>query len=272
MVSNSLASPSKYWPLPLWPTIWSQWLYWAEFIIQLDRVAARFLHIKQSTSQWVKKNFIFWHSFTKWTANSRIQMWKDIINLHNNCIHNKTQTRENIKVAKGLECDRYKRTAPIIMTSSFSNPHNLPFPPPRNSPSIPSSTPHNNLPLLVGAMSPSYVCYTPCYLFRCNPPPPSAIPMRLFFHACPSTIPAHLPTSHHCQPFHLRASTLSFIMHMFCASFSTILTSSLLFLYMHIAEAFSQPLSFFSISSFRNNYCKWFYNMRFTFRYVHCLI
>jgi hypothetical protein len=37
---------------------------------------------------------------------------------------------------------------------------------------------------------------------------------------------------------------------------------------MHIGEAFSQPLSLFLISSFKNNYCKWFYNMQSTFRHA----
>jgi hypothetical protein len=34
--------------------------------------------------------------------------------------------KENIKLAKGLECDMYKRTNPLIMTLPFVNPCNLP--------------------------------------------------------------------------------------------------------------------------------------------------
>ncbi len=123
------------------------------------------------------------------------------------------------------------------MTSSVPNMQNLPFPPPQNSSSIPP--PHHNLPPFIDATSPSYICYAPCYLFQRNPQSPSPIPMQLFFHACPSTMPTHLRTSHHYRTFHFKASTLSSIMHMFCVPFHTILIELfVVFLHAHCLSLF----------------------------------
>jgi hypothetical protein len=92
--------------------------------------------------------------------------------------------------------------------------------------------------------------------------------MQFFFHACPSTHPLAIITElftlghQHSPP-----SCTCFVLH--SAQYSQ---RSLLFLYTWIVWPSSQPLSFFSISSFKNNCYMWFYNMQSTFRYMHCLI
>jgi len=94
--------------------------------------------------------------------------------------------------------------------------------------SFPIPPPIHNLQPLIGATSPPYKSYAPYYLFWRNPPSPSPIPMWLVFPCLPvhhGRLPTYSPTSHQCWPFHFKASTSSFIVHMFCVLFHTVPTT-----------------------------------------------
>ncbi len=129
--------------------------------------------------------------------------------------------KENIKLAKGLECDMYKRTNPLIMTLPFVNPCNLPTLvelPFRSSfhPSTvtfnPSQVPHHH-PIQVTP----HVTYFGI-THQHHPPSPCDFFSMLAHPPCP-------PTNCHYRPFHFKASTSSFVAHMFCPPFHIVPTT-----------------------------------------------
>jgi hypothetical protein len=95
--------------------------------------------------------------------------------------------------------------------------------------------------------------------------------MWLFFHACPSTMVACPPA----RPLAITAN-LFILGHQHrpslrtCFVFCSTQYPQLFIVFLHAhCWSFSQPLSFFFISSLKNNCCTWFYNMWNTFKYVH---
>ncbi len=107
--------------------------------------------------------------------------------------------------------------------------------------------PHPNLPPLIGATSPSYIRYTPCYLFQRTPPSPS--PCEFF------SMLAHPPCPSACPPIALTIDLFTLghqrcppLRTLFYASFHTILTKLfIVYLHTHCRSLFTTVLFLFYI-------------------------